>query len=163
MLPVIQLRRTLTADTHNSQWSFPRVEPVTVIQRLGFLCHSTPNWWVPFCVEGPVSTGEGKNSWLPKWPFLISVRWWWHSVGREAHPGSLQVTTNSCKGPISCIPRSLNLYLQNTCILYNNSMTLDYAIIYLAVIQPNTQRITWVRGQYHNQEHSPKTVKGYKN
>lgn len=74
---------TLTAV---SQWAFsPEQEPITVSQRLGFLCHSTPNYWVPSCVEGPVSTGVGKSSWRPEWPFLISVRWWRHSAGKEVH------------------------------------------------------------------------------
>lgn len=50
--------RTLTAVTHDTASDASR-EPVTVSQRLGFVCHSAPSWWVPSCVEGPVSTGEG--------------------------------------------------------------------------------------------------------
>lgn len=40
----------------------PRADPGIVTQRLGFLCHSTPNWWAPSCAEGPMSKGEEKNS-----------------------------------------------------------------------------------------------------
>lgn len=56
--------RTLTVFTYSiiiEAFSLKQVL-ATVNQRLDFLCHLTPNWWVPFCVGGPVSTGEGKKS-----------------------------------------------------------------------------------------------------
>ena len=65
--------------------------PVTVSQRLGCVCHSTPNWWVPSYVTGPVSTEEGKSLWLPEWPFLISGHWWQRSAEKEVHSENLQV------------------------------------------------------------------------
>lgn len=70
------------AQTAVTQWAFsPEPEPVAVSQRLGSLCYSTPNCWVPSCAEESVSTRVAKSSWHPEWPFLISVRWWRHSAG----------------------------------------------------------------------------------
>lgn len=85
------LDETLTSHPGMASESLSQEEgPVTISQRLGFLCHSTPNWWVPSYVEGPVSRGEGKSSWLPEWPFLISVHWWRRSAGKEVHLENLQ-------------------------------------------------------------------------
>lgn len=81
----------LNTVTWSSQWSLlPGTEPVIVTQRWDFLHHSIPSCWIPFCVEEPVSTREGRSSWLPEWPCLRSESLWWHSAGKEAHSRTLQ-------------------------------------------------------------------------
>lgn len=120
MLAGIQFRQdTDCSHRRYSQWSLLWGQgPVTVSQRLGFLCRSTPNCWVPSCVEGPVSRGEGKSSWLPERPVPISVRWWRRSAEKELHLQNLrEIKHTQWKGPTAELAHLSPIYTCKTSVL----------------------------------------------